>query len=254
MKRYAIAIIGALGIVASGAAISGENGHHGAVHWGYEGEGAPFMWGSLKEEFATCGEGKSQSPIDISSVVVTELPAIQVDYKDTPLEILNNGHAVQVNYGEGSSVTVGGKTYQLLQFHFHAPSEHTIGGKYYPMVAHLVHKAGDGSLGVIGIMMKEGAENSLIKSLWAHLPAAAGQKESVSDVNINVADLLPKDMTYFNYSGSLTTPPCTEGVNWMVLAAPVSVSAQQIGQFTAILSGTNRPVQALNGRTVRLGN
>ena len=254
MKRYATAIIGALGIMVSGATFSGEDGHHGAVHWGYEGEGAPFMWGSLKEEFATCGEGKRQSPIDISSVVVTELPAIQVDYKATPLEILNNGHAVQVNYGAGSSVTVGGKTYQLLQFHFHAPSEHTIGGKYYPMVAHLVHKAEDGSLGVIGVMMTEGAENALIKSLWAHLPTEAGQKESVADVSINVADLLPRDMTYFNYSGSLTTPPCTEGVNWMVLAAPVSVSADQIQQFTAILSGTNRPVQALNGRIIRLSN
>ncbi|HFQ91911.1 MAG TPA: carbonic anhydrase family protein [Chromatiales bacterium] len=254
MKRYAIAIIGALGIAVTGAAFAGEGEHHGTVHWGYEGEGAPFLWGSLKEEFATCGEGKSQSPIDISSVIVTELPAIQVDYKATPLEILNNGHAVQVNYGGGSRMTVGGKSYQLLQFHFHAPSEHTIGGKYYPMVAHLVHKADDGSLGVIGVMMKEGAENALIKTLWDHLPAEAGQKESVADVSINVADLLPVDRTYFNYSGSLTTPPCTEGVNWMVLAAPVSVSAEQIKQYTDILSGTNRPVQPLNGRTIRLSN
>ncbi len=255
MKRYVlVTIISFFGVLLSSAAFSSEEGHHGDVHWGYEGEGAPFLWGSLKEEFATCGAGKSQSPIDISAVAITGLPAINVNYSATPLEILNNGHAIQVNYGAGSSVTVGDKIYQLLQLHFHAPSEHTFGGKVYPMVAHLVHKAGDGSLGVIGIMMREGEENALIKSLWQHLPAKVGQKETVASVSVNAVDLLPKDMTYFSYSGSLTTPPCTEGVNWMVLAAPVSVSADQIAQFTAVLSGTARPVQPLNGRVVSLSN
>jgi carbonic anhydrase len=247
-------MISFFGFLFSSASFSSENGHHDDVHWGYEGEGAPFLWGSLKEEFATCGAGKSQSPIDISAVAITGLPVINVNYSATPLEILNNGHAIQLNYAAGSSVTVGNKNYQLLQLHFHAPSEHTVGGKAYPMVAHLVHKTADGSLGVIGIMMKEGKENALIKSLWQHLPAAAGQKELLATVRVNAADLLPKDLTYFNYSGSLTTPPCTEGVNWMVLAAPVSVSADQIAQFTAVLSGTARPVQPLNGRVVSLSN
>ncbi|HHH35290.1 MAG TPA: carbonic anhydrase family protein [Gammaproteobacteria bacterium] len=229
--------------------------HHGsAVHWGYEGPGAPYYWGDLKAEFATCKTGRSQSPIDISAVVVTSLPPIRIDYQATPLEIVNNGHAIQVNYQSGSAITVGGKRFNLLQFHFHSPSEHTIGGKAYPMVAHLVHKADDGQLGVIGVMIKEGKANPLIERLWAHLPETAGTSHTLPEEMINVAELLPSDLTYFNYSGSLTTPPCTEGVHWMVLASPVEASAEQIARFRTLYSNDARPVQPVNGRTIRLGN
>ncbi len=231
-----------------------EKVHHGAIHWGYEGHGAPHYWGDLKAEFATCKSGRSQSPIDISATVVTELPAIQVNYSDTPLNIVNNGHAIQANYQSGSFISVGGKRFNLLQFHFHSPSEHTIGGKAYPMVAHLVHKADDGQLGVIGVMIKEGHANPLIEQLWAHLPETAGTSVTLEGESINVSDLLPRDRAYFNYSGSLTTPPCTEGVHWMVLAAPVEASAEQIARFRALYSNDARPVQPVNGRTIRLSN
>jgi len=231
-----------------------SSGHEHAPHWSYSGEGAPYLWGSLKKEFATCGTGKSQSPIDISSVTVSSLPAINVDYKDTPLDVVNNGHSIQVNYAEGSSITVGGKRYALLQFHFHAPSEHTIGGKSYPMVVHLVHKADDGQLAVIGVMIRAGYENHLINKIWQHIPAAVGESVKVADVSVNAIGLLPRDPTYFDYSGSLTTPPCTEGVHWMFMAAPIDLAAGQIEKFTALYTGNNRPVQPLNGRVVRLSN
>jgi carbonic anhydrase len=230
-----------------------ESGGH-AAHWSYTGEGAPFLWGDLKAEYGACGTGKHQSPIDISSVTITGLPAIEFHYQPTPLDIVNNGHSIQMNYAPGSYITVAGKQYDLLQFHFHSPSEHTIGGKAYDMVGHLVHKAADGQLGVIGVMFKAGASNDTIATLWSHMPEGAGVTNHVDDVMVNAADLLPKDFTYFNYSGSLTTPPCSEGVNWMVMATPNSVSPEQVKQFTDIFPLSTRPVQALNGRVVNLSN
>ncbi len=229
--------------------------HHN-IHWSYSGIGAPQYWGDLKEEYRLCKEGKSQSPIDISAATVTSLPGIQVAYQATPLDILNNGHAIQVNYAPGSSITVGGKSYALLQFHFHSPSEHTIGGKAHDMVAHLVHKAADGQLAVIGILIDGGAasDNPFIAQLWQSFPVNAGDRRQPIDVMVNVADLLPPDLNHFNYSGSLTTPPCSEGVNWFVLTAPVQVSNAQLEQFRASIFNDARPVQAVNGRTIRLGN
>jgi len=227
--------------------------HHGSLHWGYQGAGAPYYWGDLKEEFATCKSGRHQSPIDISAAVITSLPDIQIHYNDTAFNVVNNGHAIQVNYQKGSYILVAGKRYNLLQFHFHSPSEHTIGGKRYDMVAHLVHQAGDGQLAVIALMMKQGRANPLIEALWAQLPKT-GDTNTIADKAVNVRALLPHDKSYFNYSGSLTTPPCSEDVNWMVLTAPVEVSADQIARFRQVVPYDARPVQAINGRTLRLSN
>ena len=225
------------------------------VHWGYDGEGAPFLWGDLKGEYKLCGIGKHQSPIDISTVTITDLPNIEFNYQPSPLAISNNGHTIKVSYAPGSYITVAGKQYDLLQFHFHAPSEHTIGGKAYDMVAHLVHQAADGQLGVIGVVFKAGdTMNNTIAKLWSNMPEKIGMTNSVPDVMINAADLLPKDFTYFNYSGSLTTPPCSEGVNWMVMATPLPISTAQVEQFTNIFPLSTRPVQPLNGRVVNLSN
>ena len=238
----------------AGIKIHEEEAHHDEVHWGYEGSNGPYYWGDLKDEFATCKDGKRQSPIDISAAIVTSLADIEIDYQDTPLDIVNNGHTIQVNYQPGSHITIGSKQFDLLQFHFHSPSEHTVGGKAYPMVAHLVHKASDGQLGVIGILLKEGKANALIDQLWTHLPPHAGEKASVEGELVNVSGLLPVDMTYFNYSGSLTTPPCSEGVNWMLLATPVSLSAEQIERFRSLYTFNARPVQPINGRPIGLSN
>ena len=236
------------------AAAPAHGGGH-AVHWSYDGEGGPWNWGALKSEFSACDEGRSQSPIDISPVTITSLSDIEFNYKESPLEIVNNGHTIKINYAPGSSITVAGKQYDLLQFHFHSPSEHTIGGKPYDMVAHLVHKAADGQLGVVAVLFKAGSTvNSTIGKLWLNLPEQEGVTTQVAGVKINAADLLPPDLTYFNYSGSLTTPPCSEGVNWMVLATPQSVSTEQVKQFTDLFPLSVRPVQPLNGRVVKVSN
>jgi carbonic anhydrase len=227
---------------------------HAKPHWSYSGEEGPVNWGGLATEFKTCAAGKNQSPIDISTATVTSLSDISITYSDTPVNVVNNGHTIQVNYGEGSKIKVGDKEFDLLQFHFHSPTEHTVGGKSYPMEAHLVHKAADGQLGVVGIMIRPGEENATLAKFWDNLPAEAGKTFEASDSTVNVAELLPGDLTYFNYSGSLTTPPCSEGVNWMVLTTPIEASEEQIAKFSGMFPNSNRPVQPINGRVVRLDN
>ena len=221
------------------------------AHWGYEGHEGPAHWGDLAEEYVTCKTGKSQSPINITGSKPAQLADIKFSYEPSALDIVNNGHTIQVNYAAGSSLDVGGKKYKLLQFHFHSPSEHTVDGKPYDMVAHLVHQADDGQLGVIGILMKKGKANPVIDSIWSQLPKHAGDHKQ-ADTKINVTELLPAKHTYYNYSGSLTTPPCSEGVNWMVMQTPVEVSAEQIATFTNIFSTSVRPVQALHERSIHV--
>ncbi len=225
-----------------------------AAHWDYTGAGAPEHWGGLQPEYSTCTEGREQSPIDISTVTITSLPTIEFNYQPSPLEIVNNGHTIQVNYAPGSYITVGDKRYDLLQFHFHSPSEHTIGGKIFDLGAHFVHKAEDGQLAVIGIVFKDGGANNALSKVWLNMPDKAGTTIKSQDIMVNAADFLPRDFTYFNYNGSLTTPPCTEGVNWMVMATPNTVSAQQVKAYTGLFPHSARPVQPLNGRVVRASN
>lgn len=221
----------------------------GKAHWGYEGQEGPAHWGDLSHDYGTCKSGKSQSPIDISSTMSAKLADIKFSYHAAPVDVVNNGHTIQMNYAKGSTISVGGKSYNLLQFHFHSPSEHHVNGKPYDMVAHLVHQAADGQLGVVGIMMKVGKANPVIASIWKHMPKNSGDHNTMTDT-VNVADLLPTKHSYFNYSGSLTTPPCSEGVNWMVMQTPVEVSAEQVAGFTSIFAKSVRPVQPVNGRMI----
>ncbi len=225
---------------------------HNEVQWGYEGVGEPQRWGELKAEFATCKIGQNQSPIDIQTdkVSKTELPAIEFHYKEAPLSILNNGYTIQVNYPAGSSIKVGDISYELLQFHFHTPSEHTVDGKSFAMAAHLVHKNAEGGLGVVGVLMKEGENNPAIETLWKVMPKQAGEEVQSADITIDASALLPQDHGYYNYSGSLTTPPCSESVNWMVLKTPVEVSGEQVAALMELFKNNARPVQGLHGRTV----
>ncbi len=222
------------------------------VHWGYEGEQGPQNWGSLKPEYALCGEGKSQSPINIANAQEAELAEIKFSYNDSGLKIINNGHTIQINYAPGSTVEIGGKTYDLLQFHFHTPSEHTVDGNAYNMEMHLVHKNAEGELAVVGVFMQEGASNPIIETLWSNLPEKENEEKDVSAVQINAANLLPADKAYYHYSGSLTTPPCSEAVNWNVLKTPVEVSSEQVATFAAIFKANARPVQPLNDRVLQV--
>ena len=224
------------------------------VQWGYEGAGAPHFWGELEAEYALCQTGRSQSPVDISAVTVQPLAGIVVDYQPSPLTVVNNNHTLLVNYAPGSSITVAGKRYDLLELYFRSPSEHTIGGKSYDLEVQLVHKAADGQLGIVGVMFEAGPANKTVAKLWQYMPQRAGQTVEAGAVTVNAADLLPPDMAYFNYSGSSTMPPCNEGVNWMVLATPMNVSRGQVAQFTALFPSNARPLQPLNERAVLLSH
>ncbi len=225
-----------------------------SVHWGYSGHEGPEHWGTLSPSYQVCKDGQKQSPIDIHGVAKKALDPIQFDYTAKPKSIVNNGHTIQVNMNPGSSITVNGKTYKLLQFHFHSPSEHTINGAPGDMVAHFVHQAADGQLGVVGVLMNSGASNPVVAELWQKLPKTSGSKTDLGGFQSDVASVMPVDRAYYNYSGSLTTPPCSEGVNWMVLQQPSSVSATQVAAFTALFSKSVRPVQPLNGRQISASN
>ncbi|MEO8630357.1 MAG: carbonic anhydrase family protein [Betaproteobacteria bacterium] len=221
------------------------------IHWSYQGAGAPQTWGDLKPDYAACRTGRRQSPIDIQDGAKLELEPIKFDYKPVPLRIIDNGHTVQVNYPEGNSIMVAGVRYDLRQLHFHRPSEERINGKVYDMVVHLVHQSAEGRYAVVAIVMEMGASNPFIASLWPHLPLEAGRELALPDVTIDLNTLLPEPRTYFAYMGSLTTPPCTEGVLWLVLKTPVSVSNDQVGVFGKLYSMNARPVQPANGRLIK---
>jgi len=224
-----------------------------APHWTYGGKTGPEQWGKLEKDYGVCALGRFQSPIDIRDDVAkkADLPAIQFDYKASPLKIIDNGHSIQVNYAPGSSITVGGKRYELVQFHFHKPSEEKIDGKSFDMVAHLVHKDASGQLAVVAVLFDTGEPNALIRTLWANLPKTKGTESAVEAVKVNAEELLPSNHAYYTFPGSLTTPPCSENVTWFVLKNPISISSDEVARFAQEYPMNARPVQALNGREVQ---
>lgn len=219
----------------------------GPVHWTYEGEEGPEHWGEIDPAYAVCGTGTSQSPIDISTPNEQDLANITFHYQPSEVNILNNGHTVQVNYDARSYIELNGVRYDVAQFHYHAPSEHTLNGEVFPAELHIVHQSTDATLAVIGILLKEGAENQAYQPFINNLPA---EKTDAKDagVKIHAMDLLPNVQTTFRYSGSLTTPPCTESVNWLVMTTPVELSSAQLSTLDALFEDNNRPVQELNDR------
>ena len=219
-----------------------------APHWGYSGENGPENWAKLTPEFGAC-TGKNQSPVNITGTIKADLKPLKFNYKAGESQILNNGHTVQVVYDAGSTVVIDGVEYNLKQFHFHAPSENQITGKSFPMEGHFVHADKDGNLAVVAVMYKEGKENKALAKLWAHLPKE-GEKIALTPAG-NALDLLPQNHAYYRFNGSLTTPPCTEGVRWIVMKKPVFVSKSQIEAFKTIMEhDNNRPVQPANARTI----
>jgi len=226
-----------------------HNKHQNTIHWGYSGEGAPKHWGDIDPRFGTCKNGVNQSPINLSGFTESELPAIDFNYNLTSSDILNNGHAIQANVKNGSSITVDGKTFDLKQFHFHNPSENNINGKSFPLEAHFVHASKTGELAVVAVMFEEGGENKALTELWAKMPQNVGDKNSIDAKELNA--LLPVDRDYYRFNGSLTTPPCTEGVRWLVMKKPVSLSKSQVETFSKVMHHhNNRPIQATNARAI----
>jgi carbonic anhydrase len=223
------------------------------IHWSYEGEGGPQAWGQLKPEFRTCATGKRQSPIHIEDSITLQGPAepIQFNYVPSNGTVINNGHTIQVDVYGDNFITVRGSTYKLIQFHFHHPSEEHINYKAYSMVAHLVHRNLEGQLAVVGVLLDPGVANSLINKVWTHMPLDAGDKVRMPDGLVDLNELLPQDQRYYQFLGSLTTPPCTEGVLWMVLKQPVALSREQLKLFGQLFPNNARPVQSVNGRPIR---
>ena len=238
------------------------------VHWSYvDGPGGPENWGNLSKENLACSKGKTQSPININidRAVKAELAPLEFLYRPSPLSIVDNGHTIMVNYGEGSNLLVDGRQYRLVQFHFHKPSEEAINGERTDMVAHLVHQHHDGSLAVVGVLMSTkkpssvrkswfgddaAKENPMIQMLWNNVPLIKGKTE-MPGVMIDVNQLLPADRNYFTYMGSLTTPPCSENVLWFVMKNPIYVSEEQVKNFDRIYPMNARPLQPKGDRLIK---
>jgi len=224
-----------------------------AAHWSYQGETGPEHWGDLDTDYSAAKNGQQQSPIDIRDAVSKTLPKLEFKYNPSRIHLIYNGHTIQENEDSGSFVIDGDIRPKLEQFHFHSPSEHTVNGKQYPMEMHLVHKAPDGTVGVVAVFIEEGKHNRAFDPVWFSMPDA-NQPKRDSNVTIDTQALLPKNHSYYRYDGSFTTPPCTEQVKWFVLTMPVNLSKEQIMRFRTVIDGNNRPIQARNNRTIFRSN
>jgi carbonic anhydrase len=220
------------------------------THWSYEGEAGPENWGKLDPKFVMCSIGRNQSPIDLARFTDAELAPMKMHYKSAASDIVNNGHTLQINYAPGSTLVVDGREFELKQFHFHSPSENTLNGKHFPLEGHLVHADKDGNLAVVAVMFSEGAENPLLAKLWQHVPPKKGDQAQLP-AGLNVKTLLPASRSHYAFNGSLTTPPCSEGVRWLVIRQPATASKAQVERFSGTVGeANNRPVQPLNARAV----
>lgn len=225
----------------------------GAPHWSYEGKDGPEHWGELADEYIMCSRGRNQSPIDLSQSVAADLPELEFEYySQSMVNEVNNGHTIQQTIKPGSFLKIPSRnlSVELKQFHFHSPSEHTINGESFAMEMHFVHADETGSLAVVGVMIKEGEEHPVLSKLWSFMPVNPGETR-VEPIGIEETNLLPPTRDYFSYGGSLTTPPCSEGVKWLVLKTPIEASAEQIAVFKVRVGEfTNRPVQPHNARVI----
>jgi len=223
-------------------------------HWSYDDAEGPLHWGDLDPSFAACKTGQAQSPIDLPATPSRHEPAPDRPRWDpVPLHVTNNGHVIQIDDTAPSSFVFDGATYKLVQFHFHSPSEHAIGGRTYPVEIHLVHKSDAGKLLVVGILLDTGADNAVLAPLWNALPAHEGPAVVVPGVTLDIASLLPSAPRYLSYGGSLTTPPCTEGVTWLVVepGGGAQISPAQVATLRERTHpSTHRPLQAIGAREV----
>jgi carbonic anhydrase len=226
--------------------------HEDDVDWGYSGARGPEHWGALSEKFKIARDGKRQSPIDLrlKDAASKNLPPLRFDYRKERISAINNGHTIQHNEAPGSFLHIGSQSFALEQFHLHAPSEHTIDGKHFEMEIHFVHKSTDGKVAVVAVLMNVGAEDAVNVPRYNEIPQLPGERIEADDAYRNVLDLLPKDRRYLTYRGSFTTPPCTEGVRWIVMTSPVQVMPDAVAEFKRTIGPNNRPLQSIHGRRV----
>lgn len=241
----------AIGLALAALAIPAFAEEHSHAHWAYEGPDGPANWGSLNSDFAVCSKGIQQSPVNLTDAHSGQNEALALEWKPFTPVVMNNGHTIQAAAAKGNVTSFDGKPYAFQQVHFHHPSEHTIDGKHAPMEAHFVHKGADGKLLVLGVMIEEGQANAEIAKLWEVAPQQPGEKPSKADVDF--AKLVPSTSKFYRYAGSLTTPPCSEIVQWVVFAEPITVSKEQLEAFAKLYPDNSRPVQALNKRTIVFG-
>ena len=233
---------------AHGAASGHANGGAQA-HWSYQGAAGPQTWGGLKPEFSTCAKGQRQSPIDIRGGLAVDLDPVKFSYQASPFAVIDNGHTVQANIASGNAIEIGGKRFELQQFHFHRPSEERIDGRQFEMSLHLVHKDEQGRLAVVAVLFDKGQAQPAVQRVWNSLPLEKGE-ELAARAPLELVDLLPTDRRYFTYMGSLTTPPCSEGVQWVVMRQPMTMSPEQIELFARMYPMNARPVQQASGRRI----
>jgi carbonic anhydrase len=224
------------------------------AHWEYHGTHGVAHWAALDSAYEACAKGRTQSPIDIRNATPAPLPALEFAYGRVQPAIANNGHTIQVNVPPGQVLRIGEHAYDLVQFHFHTPSEERVNGKASAMVAHFVHRDAEGRLAVVAALIEPGKANAGFDAVLSHLPARGGETLTVEGLELDLAALLPAERRYYEFEGSLTTPPCSESVQWMVLAQPVTVSPEAIRRFRKLYSSNARPVQPLNGRLVRVSH
>jgi carbonic anhydrase len=225
---------------------------HGGV-WSYAGAAGPQAWGRLKPEYSLCAKGQRQSPIDIRDGIALDLEPLQVDYKPSSFGVIDNGHTVQVNLAPGNAIELNGRRYALQQFHFHRPSELRINGRQFEMDVQLVHRDAEGRVAVLSVLLERGTALPALQTVWNHLPLEKNEENAVR-VHVDPAQLLPSDGRYYTFMGSLTTPPCSEGVLWLVMQQPLQVSAQQIDIFARLYPMNARPIQSAAGRMIKQSN
>ena len=231
------------------------------VHLGYDGDEGPGHWADLSDEFSLCRSGTEQSPIDLTDAVIVDQHSwterigenmLTDGQRATVMDLIDNGHTIQITNDVPLVATVDGTEYELVQYHFHAPSEHTIDGRHFPLEVHLVHKSMDGDLAVVGALFTEGEHDQLWDAVLSALPDGPGDDRHLENLNLDTTELRPAPTTYYRYMGSLTTPPCSENVRWIVSAEVREISPEQMATIVSRLHDNNRPVQALNARTLRL--
>jgi carbonic anhydrase len=245
-------LIAAAAGVASVLAVAATALSQDLVEWSYEGRTGPRNWAGLSPAFAACGEGTLQSPIDLRDARRAPAARIETDYRRSTLTESNNGETIEVRAERSQTLAVGGREYGLVQLHFHAPAEHLVEGERAPLEIHFVHQAADGERAVLSVLVEEGRRNRAFGRIAASFPDGAGQEDSV-DVPVDLTALLPNSRRAYRYPGSLTTPPCSEGIRWLVLARPITVSERQLNRLERIVEGNARPAQPRNGRRLVLG-
>ena len=258
---YSICSIAVLLLTSTLTFVTAEEEEHGKpgdekavslAHWAYDGAEGPANWGGLDPAYSVCGTGQKQSPIDITGSDKSIGRDIEFIYRKSNLHIVNNGHTIQQNYDVGSVLRVGEDKYFLAQFHFHAPSEHKFQGEHYAMEMHLVHVNVKRELAVVGVFIEQGQTSIPLQRLFQDMPSSANQTVDIENAALNVSDVLPNGKSYYRYSGSLTTPPCSEGVKWFVLRNAIEASEEQIAKFSRVIGYNARPSQPLNQRVVSI--